>query len=110
MKTILSLLLLLPVLASAQPAVLPGETTDETTDGTTSHLTNPASEKLLDGHPKDARQVIGYSHSARLANNSDQVAGYRLSKNDSQVIGYAAPQLAAKSYLCLLYTSPSPRD
>jgi len=23
---------------------------------------NPASEKLLDGHPKDAGQVIGYSH------------------------------------------------
>jgi D-alanyl-D-alanine carboxypeptidase (penicillin-binding protein 5/6) len=105
MKTILSLLLLLPVLASAQPAVLPGETADETTDGTTSHLTSPASEKLLDGHPKDARQVIGYSHSARLANNSDQVAGYRLSKNDSQVIGYAAPQLAAKSYLLYDYTS-----
>ena len=105
MKTILSLLLLLPVLAYAQPAVLPGETADETTDGTTSHLTSPASEKLLDGHPKDARQVIGYSHSARLANNSDQVAGYRLSKNDSQVIGYAAPQLAAKSYLLYDYTS-----
>jgi phosphonate transport system substrate-binding protein len=49
---------------------------DGTTDGTTSHsakppknggqaagyshLTNPASEKLLDGHPKDAGQVIGY--------------------------------------------------
>jgi len=31
------------------------------TDETTSHLTNPASEKLLDGHPKDAGQVIGYS-------------------------------------------------
>src|SRR5450631_706745 len=154
MKTILSLLLLLPVLASTQPAVLPGETADETTDGTTdettshsakppknggkaagysyltdkatSHSTrlsaeellaghpkddnqvagyNPASEKLLDGHPKDAGQVIGYSHSARSANNSDQVAGYRLSKNDSQVIGYAAPQLAAKSYLLYDYTS-----
>jgi hypothetical protein len=40
---------------------------DETTDMTTSHLTNPASEKLLDGHPKDAGQVIGYSHSTRLS-------------------------------------------
>jgi membrane-bound lytic murein transglycosylase A len=30
-------------------------------DMTTSHLTNPASEKLLDGHPKDAGQVIGYN-------------------------------------------------
>lgn len=35
-------------------------TTDETTGETTIHLTNPASEKLLDGHPKDAGQVIGY--------------------------------------------------
>ena len=51
---------------------------------TTSHLTNPASEKLLDGHPKDAGQVIGYSHSTdetpshstRLLKDSNQVAGY----------------------------------
>jgi hypothetical protein len=59
--------------------------TDKTTDITISHLTNPASEKLLDGHPKDAGQVIdeitshltkaascqvigyGYSHSTRLS-------------------------------------------
>jgi|GEM_PF-5767789 hypothetical protein len=59
-----------------------------------SHLTNPASEKLLDGHPKDAGEVIdettshltkaascqvigyGYSHSTRQANNTRQVAGY----------------------------------
>jgi ribonucleoside-diphosphate reductase beta chain len=40
---------------------------DETTDITTSHLTNPA---------KDAGQVIGYSHSTRLPNNTSQVAGY----------------------------------
>ena len=41
--------------------------TDETTDITTSHLTNPA---------KDAGQVIGYSHSARLSKDDSQVAGY----------------------------------
>src|SRR3989338_11666222 len=43
---------------------------DETTDMTTSHLTNPA---------KDAGQVIGYSHSAKLANNASQAAGYHKS-------------------------------
>jgi len=43
-------------------------------DGTTSHLTNPAPEKLLAGHPKDAGQVIGYSHSTKPA--SVRVAGY----------------------------------
>jgi hypothetical protein len=42
--------------------------TGGTTDMTTSHLTNPA---------KDAGQVIGYSHSTRLPNNSSQVAGYQ---------------------------------
>ncbi len=51
--------------------------TDETTDSATSHLTRPASEKLLDGHPKDAGQVIGYSHSTRLSKDNSQVAGYR---------------------------------
>jgi hypothetical protein len=57
---------------------------------TTSHLTYPASEKLLDGHPKDAGQVIGYSHSTdetpshstRLLKDSNQVAGYRLSAEE----------------------------
>src|SRR5450759_542997 len=42
--------------------------TGGTTDMTTSHLTNPV---------KDAGQVIGYSHSTRLPNNSSQVAGYQ---------------------------------
>jgi hypothetical protein len=40
---------------------------DGTTDMTTSHLTNPA---------KDAGEVIGYSHSTRLSKNNSQVAGY----------------------------------
>ena len=56
--------------------------TDRTTDETTSHpakqpqdgcqvvgyshLTNPAAERLLAGHPKDAGQVIGYDPSTGL--------------------------------------------
>jgi hypothetical protein len=71
---------------------------------------NPASEKLLDGHPKDAGQVIGYSHSTgettsqstKPPKNGGQVAGYRPSaeellaghpKDDNQVDGYVrAPE------------------
>jgi hypothetical protein len=43
---------------------------------TISHLTNPAAEELLAGHPKDAGQVIGYSYSTKQANDACQVAGY----------------------------------
>jgi arginine-tRNA-protein transferase len=38
----------------------PFDHADGTTGTATSHLTNPASEKLLAGHPKDAGQVAGY--------------------------------------------------
>ena len=38
---------------------------------TTSHLTNPASEKLLDGHPKDAGQVIGYKLSVIIITKNE---------------------------------------
>ena len=64
---------------------------DETTDMTASHLTSPASEKLLDGHPKDAGQVIGYSHS------TDETPSHstKLSKNDNQVAGYNSKLLIA---------------
>ena len=66
------------------------ETFDGTTGETTSHLTNPASEKLLDGHPKDAGQVIGYSHSTRLS-AEELLAGHP--KDDNQVDGYVrAPE------------------
>jgi Outer membrane efflux protein len=66
------------------------ETFDGTTGETTSHLTNPASEKLLDGHPKDAGQVIGYSHSTRPS-AEELLAGHP--KDDSQVAGYVrAPE------------------
>jgi hypothetical protein len=63
-------------------------TTSHLTDKTTSHSTrlskddnqvagyNPADEKLLSGHPKDAGQVIGDSHSTKLSNDDSQVAGY----------------------------------
>ena len=61
------------------------ETFDGATDRTTSHLTNPASEKLLDGHPKDAGQVIGYSHSTRPS-AEELLVGHP--KDDSQVAGY----------------------
>ena len=36
-----------------------------------SHLTNPASEKLLDGHPKDAGQVIGYKLSVTIITKNE---------------------------------------
>jgi hypothetical protein len=49
---------------------------------TTSHLTNPA---------KDAGQVIGYSHSTKL------------SKNDSQVAGYAALRKKFLAYISIIY-------
>ena len=77
MKYILSLFItLLPVLASAQAAPLPGKTAVETA-----------------------------SHSTSPANNGGQAAGDSLSKNDSPVIGSPAPLLAAKSYLLYDYTS-----
>jgi hypothetical protein len=50
--------------------------TDKTTDITISHLTNPASEKLLDGHPKDAGQVIDETTSHLTKAASCQVIGY----------------------------------
>jgi DNA polymerase len=49
---------------------------DNTTDITTSHLTRPA---------KDAGQVIGYSHSAKLSNNDSQVAGYHHERSKEQL-------------------------
>jgi D-alanyl-D-alanine carboxypeptidase (penicillin-binding protein 5/6) len=77
MKLILSLIItLLPALASAQAAPLPGKTAVETA-----------------------------SHSTRPANNGVQAAGDSLSKNDAQAIAYTPPLLAAKSYLLYDYTS-----
>jgi D-alanyl-D-alanine carboxypeptidase (penicillin-binding protein 5/6) len=73
------LILLLPALACAQPAPLSGESTDGISN-----------------------------HSAKPPINVGQAAGTHLvvlSRNDSQVTGYAAPQLAAKSYLLYDYTS-----
>jgi hypothetical protein len=72
---------------------------------TTSHLTNPASEKLLAGHPKDAGQVIDETTSHLTKAASCQVIGYgyshstdettshltRLANDASQVIGYRSP-------------------
>jgi D-alanyl-D-alanine carboxypeptidase (penicillin-binding protein 5/6) len=80
MKRILTFLILLhPALAFAQPAPSTGESTDEVTN-----------------------------HSAKPPINAGNAADTHLtkpSKNDSQVIAYAAPQLAAKSYLLYDYTS-----
>ena len=44
---------------------------DKTTGETTSHLTNPAAEKLLAEHPKDAGQVIGYKLSVIIITKNE---------------------------------------
>ena len=55
---------------------------------------NPASEKLLDGHPKDAGQVIDETTSHLTKAASCQVIGYGYSqstkppKYDGKVAGY----------------------
>jgi hypothetical protein len=49
-----------------------------TTGGAACHLTSSASEKLLDGHPKDAGQVIDETTSHLTKAASCQVIGYGL--------------------------------
>ncbi len=83
MKLILSLLFLLPALAFAESAILPGETTDETADKTISH---PAKPPIKNGQAAASHLTMP-------------------SKNDSPVTAYSIPQLAAKSYLLYDYTS-----
>jgi ABC-2 type transport system ATP-binding protein len=61
----------IPLADSDNPSPPP----DGTTDMTTSQLTNPV---------KNAGQVIGYSHSTKLANNASQVAGYAKGREQDQ--------------------------
>jgi len=87
------------------------KTIDSATDETTSHSAmppknggkvagyKPASEKLLDGHPKDAGQIIGYSHATSLPKNSNLVAGYKLELFVALIIGLTLSfPVAAKMY------------
>ena len=60
-----------------------------------SHLTNPASEKLLDGHPKDAGQVIDETTSHLTKAASCQVIGYGYSHS-------AMPPKTATKWLVML--------
>jgi hypothetical protein len=82
------------------------ETTDTTTGETTSHptkqpedgcqvvgyshLTSPASEKLLAGHPKDAGQVIDETTSHLTKAASCQVIGYGYSHSTDGATSHSA--------------------
>jgi hypothetical protein len=54
-----------------------------------SHSTNPASEKLLDGHPKDAGQVIDETTSHLTKAASCQVIGYGYSHSTRRANSFA---------------------